>query len=227
MKAWHFLRNDSRLRWGPHGECPGPYVKVGQTVTVRPPVIMCRKGLHASAHVYDALQYAPGALVCHVELSGEIVKGPDKIVASARTILWQADATNLLLKFSCWCAERALRQEKIKDERCWNVIHTRRAWMKGDATDADLAVAQAAALEAARSATASTALPAAAQAMRAVARSRAMWAAAASAKLAPTPPGTGWYMARAFASCYTAWSDAEERIQRRELQKRINGLVPQ
>ena len=145
MKAWHFLQDNGRLWWGPSGEMPGPKVKVGQTLTVKPPLIMCAHGLHASLNVFDALGYAPGALICRVELSGEIIKDPDKVVASERTILWMVDATNALFEFSCWCAERALKQANVTDERSWAAIHTRRAWLRGDATDADLDAARAAA----------------------------------------------------------------------------------
>jgi hypothetical protein len=57
---------------------------------------MCTAGLHASLHVADALKYAPGAMLCLVELDGEIGVGDDKVVASKRRIIARFDATELL-----------------------------------------------------------------------------------------------------------------------------------
>jgi len=44
--------------------------------------------------------------VCRVELGGRIICGKDKVCASERTILWLADATDVLDRFKRECALR-------------------------------------------------------------------------------------------------------------------------
>lgn len=61
-------------------------------------------GLHASLHPLDALQYAPGEILCRVEMGGDIVYGDDKLVATERTVIAMGDATEMLRKFSRLCA---------------------------------------------------------------------------------------------------------------------------
>ena len=41
----------------PHGD--DRRVVIGETLTVEPPIIPCKHGLHASVDPFDALQYAP------------------------------------------------------------------------------------------------------------------------------------------------------------------------
>lgn len=65
---------------------------------------MCYSGLHASVCPFDALQYAPGATLCRVELDGEIISQTDKIVGRRRKILKRIDATQLLRLFARQCA---------------------------------------------------------------------------------------------------------------------------
>ena len=57
---------------------------------------LCERGLHASLHPFDALQYAPGETLCLVELDGEILRGDDKVCARKRKIIARFDATDLL-----------------------------------------------------------------------------------------------------------------------------------
>jgi hypothetical protein len=88
MKAYHFV--SSTLRDG--RAIPQDGVMLEETGTLE----MCKKGLHASLHVQDALRYAPGNTLCLVELDGEILEQDDKVCASKRTILARFDATDLL-----------------------------------------------------------------------------------------------------------------------------------
>ncbi len=67
-------------------------------------LIMCEAGLHASLDPFDALQYAPGATLCFVELDGEILSQSDKVVAKRRRIIRRIDATELLREFARACA---------------------------------------------------------------------------------------------------------------------------
>ena len=128
--AWHFLNDKGTLRRG------GLKVTPGLTLKMRGPLVMCERGFHASIRPIDALQYAPGSMLCRVELSGEVIEDTDKVIASERTVLWMADATNTLHEFACWCAENALNLMREKDEepdtRSWAAIEAKRQWLAGN-----------------------------------------------------------------------------------------------
>ena len=147
MKAWHFLREDNTCG---HGELGA--IEVGKTYTVEPPIELCRNGLHASVRLIDALRYAPGPVLCRVEMGGAIIEGDDKVVATERKVLWMRDISTLLHHFACDEAEAALITRNVTDERSWNVIKVKRAWLTGDATDDELIAAGDAAWAAARTA---------------------------------------------------------------------------
>ena len=181
MKAWHFVRGNRRLGFG-HGET----VAAGYVYAVKGQIALCRWGLHASVKPLDALQYAPGPIVCRVEMGGEIIRGADKIVAQTREVLWMADATNALHEFACVVAEEALKAEKVTDERSWAAIAAKRKWLAGEITSGDLAAARAAASAAARDADAAWAAAGAVDAARAASRAAdaaraAAWAASSAA----------------------------------------------
>lgn len=55
----------------------------------------------------------------------------------------------ILHEFACWCAEDALNHVENADERSWNAIKVKRAWLRGEASDEELAVAWHAARNAA------------------------------------------------------------------------------
>ena len=115
MLGWHFLKDDGAMQW-PCGRVLKP--KVGQTLTRDPDKLeLCVYGLHASVRLIDALQYAPGALLCRVELGGKILRDTDKVVASERTVLSMFDATRTLHEFAVWCAREALAQVKDPDKQ--------------------------------------------------------------------------------------------------------------
>ena len=70
MKAWHFIGEDKKL-----GYEDGRLVRVGHTFKCDPNSLdMCRSGFHASQKIINALNYAPGPIVCRVDLSGKIIK---------------------------------------------------------------------------------------------------------------------------------------------------------
>ena len=196
MLAWHFLRDDRRLNYPPH-----TLVEVGQKLTVKPPLELCYRGLHASKRAIDALQYAPGPIACQVELSGEILEDDDKVCATERTVLQMLDATNILHEFACWCAEQALLREREAgqepDPRSWAAIDAKRKWMRGEITDSELAAAWDAAWDAASAAVREAAWDAARAAARA-----ATWDTARSAARAAT-----WDTARS-AAWEAAWDAA-------------------
>jgi hypothetical protein len=97
IKAYHFFGDT--LRDG------SPVPPDGEWLRVDPDRIeLCSHGLHASLDPFDALQYAPGPNLAIVELSGRVVQGDDKLVASERRIIARIDATDLLRTFARQCA---------------------------------------------------------------------------------------------------------------------------
>ena len=108
----------------------------------------------------------------------------------------------ILHEFACRCAEDGIDNP---DPRSINAIVVKRRWIAGEATDAELAAAEADADAAARAA-ARTATWAAAEAARAAART-ATWAAARAARAARAAT---WAAARAARAAWAAaWAAAE------------------
>lgn len=93
LLGWHFVGDT--LRDG------RPIPPDGVWLRHEGPVIPCESGLHMSIEPFNALQYAPGATLCRVELKGEIIHhGGDKVVGRARRIIARIDATQLLRRFA-------------------------------------------------------------------------------------------------------------------------------
>ena len=98
-RYWHFIGSDRKLANG-----DSRLVEAGQTYTIDCRPSLCELGLHASKNPLDALNYAPGMIVCRVELGGNIIHSDDKSVATERKVLWIADAEDVLNEFGRWCA---------------------------------------------------------------------------------------------------------------------------
>ena len=96
---WYFAPKDRRLRYG-----DGRLIEVGTTHTVKPPITLCERGLHASKRAIDALRYAPGPIVCRVKIGGGVIHGDDKSCATERTYLSVVDAEDTLRVFVRRCA---------------------------------------------------------------------------------------------------------------------------
>ena len=218
--AWYFLKEDRKLRYAPYTP-----VEPGQVLRVEGPLELCRRGLHASIRPLDALRYAPGSIVCRVEMGGDIIHGDDKLCASERKTLWVADATNALHEFACLCAERELlrrrRAGREPDKRCWAAIEAKRAWLRGEIDDKALAAAVDAAWAAAYAA-------AAAYVARAAAHAAADAAAAAAYAARAAARDAAWDAAvdAAWAAAWdTAW-DAAWAEQNAELERALGELAP-
>ena len=144
MMGWHWLAKDRRLQFGTH-----EVVKVGGVYRATGPLVMCSNGVHASRRVLDALRYAPGSICCRVHLRGEILHGTDKSVARERRVLWMVDATTLLHEFTLTVALNMLHWVKARgeyvDPRSWVALDVKERWLRGVATDRQLAAAWAAA----------------------------------------------------------------------------------
>ena len=107
------------------------------------------------------------------------VSAEDKLWAVLREELIDA---RILHEFACWCAEDALNHVENADERSWNAIKVKRAWLRGEASDEELAAARAAAWDAARAAAESSAWYATWYATLTAARTAAEAAARAAAE---------------------------------------------
>ncbi len=147
MKYWHFMSKDRKLGYGDNRKA----VK-GRWLEHDGPLELSQSGLHASQNIMDALKYAPGPIICRVQLGGTILPGYDKSVAQKRKIDWWVDGEKLLriFKFSCMCALDVIhlcdapdivvkylqtQDEKIRDAAC-AACAARAAWDARDARDA-------------------------------------------------------------------------------------------
>jgi hypothetical protein len=159
--AWHFVNDtlrDGRL-----------VPAVGEKLVFKDKPILCRQGLHASIDPFDALQFAPGPVLCRVKCGGTILTASDKIVCTERTILASMDFTTVLRYFARMQALSVIHLWDAPDV-CLDYL------MTGD--ESIRAAARAAARDAARDA--AGAGDAAWAAARAAARDAA-WAAARDA----------------------------------------------
>ena len=184
VQGWWFSKLSDPVRL-PHGD--GRAVVVGEMLSVEEPIVLREHGLHASAKALDALRYAPGMMVARVELSGHIIRGDNKIVATHRKTLWMADATKTLQWFAVWCASRALSRERdagrVPDKRSLDAVRVTTEYLLGRATKNDVISARAAAADAAAAAAAAYAYADAAadaDAAAAAAAADAAYAAAAA-----------------------------------------------
>ena len=100
MMAYHFV--NATLRDG------RPVPPDGEWLEHDGAVVMCESGLHASLTPWQALQYAPGAVLCRVELDGDIQTDSDKMVGRRRRILARVDLTDAMRAYARAEASRVL-----------------------------------------------------------------------------------------------------------------------
>jgi len=148
LLGWHFCNEDRRL-----GYEDGREIIEGESLRVEGTPVLCERGLHASERIIDALKYAPGSILCRVELSDEIVQCDDKAVAKERKTLWMFDATNALRDFAATVAENALLAERAAgrepDPRSWAAVQFIRDLLNGKIKEEDKKAAWSAAWSAA------------------------------------------------------------------------------
>ena len=108
IRAWWFApNNERRLEYR-----DGRIARVGVTHSVKGRPKLCSHGLHASIRPVDALRYAYSSKLYLVELSGDVVHGDDKVVATERTYIEYYDCDKLLCVFARRCA--LINIEKVK-----------------------------------------------------------------------------------------------------------------
>ena len=96
IRAYHFV--GKKLRDG------RPVPADGEWLVHEGPAVLCKSGLHASRHPFDALQCAPGGVLCLVECDDIVDEQEDKLVCRRRRIVARFDATDLLREFARICA---------------------------------------------------------------------------------------------------------------------------
>jgi hypothetical protein len=185
---WHFANESRRL-----GYDDGRKIKVGQKLTVDCEPVMCKRGLHASARLIDALSYAPGPVLCKVTLGGTVIRGDDKSVATERTVVAMADVTDILREFARKTAAEVWFKHFKRGQ--YPAVDL---WLDHGGDDA----AESAAWSVAWSAAESAALSAAGSVAWSVA-----WSAAESAALSAAAGSVAWSAAES-AALSAAWSAA-------------------
>ena len=137
VKGWHFLSEDSTLAYE-----PGIKVEKGTLLTMTREPALYKQGLPYSKYLIDALRYAPSSILSRVWIGGKRVKGSSRGAAQKQGILWVGDISNILHEFSCLYAEKALEVTGKTDKLLCNVIEAKRAWMRGEISDEQLADVQ-------------------------------------------------------------------------------------
>ena len=197
--AYHFT-NGYHLRDGAPLETGREYVFDGDPV-------MCESGYHASRHVFDAMENAPGSILSRVECKEITDECDDKLVCRRRRVIATIDATKILRKFARMCAldvihlwdapDVVVRYLKTGDESLRDAARIA-AWDARDTVWDTVAAAWSAAKDAARIAAWAAAWNDAMSAARSAAWADALDAARAAAR------------------------DATRRRQRRRLARMVN-----
>lgn len=163
----------------PSGKRPGKWVHVEGELE------HCKNGLHACRKHIDLLQHTRGtselaAWLC--ETKGDCIDGGDKTAFRSLRLVKRLHWDDAILRlFAADCAERALSNAGVTDERSWNAVRVARLFALGEVTVGDLAAAWAAWAADAVWAAADAAADAAGDAAWGAARDAA-WAAARDAE---------------------------------------------
>lgn len=141
VTGWHILPDDGLLRDGRTADLSGAWQRMAGDGLPKP----CERGMHACRRLIAALQYAKGALICRVEVRGDIVEDCDKIAGRERRILAHVDGTPILRRFAIWCAARELKRHGVTDQRCWDALRVKGRWLRFDALKLSMSAAMDAA----------------------------------------------------------------------------------
>ena len=202
-RAYHFVGDT--LRDG------RPVPADGEWLEHDGPIVICAFGLHASRRPWHALTYAPGPVLCLVEVDQVSEEWEDKLVARRRRIVRRADLTADLRAFARQCARDVLHLWDAPDV-VRRYLETGDDSLRAAAYDAAGAAAWEAGRAAAWSAAWATAREAAMAAAMA-ARDAAMAAAREAARAVAwnAAGGAAWNAART-AARDAAWNAYGERF---------------
>jgi hypothetical protein len=141
--AWHFV--GATLRDG------SPIPADGVTLTFDGAPKLFERGHHWSRRPSGALKYAPGGVLCLVDVGGIIVEGDDKGVSTERTIVKRLNIEQLLREFA--------RRQALSIAHLWDMpavvreyLETGKEEIRAAASDGARAAASAAASDGARAA---------------------------------------------------------------------------
>ena len=101
--AWHGTRADGTTNHLTVKE------ELGVKTYLNGEVILCQNALHGSIKAIDMLRYSGGLWIKRTLHEGVVIQEPDKIGSSQRTVIAEADATQLVIEWGFWCADRAVR----------------------------------------------------------------------------------------------------------------------
>ena len=103
LLAWHGTRADGTTK----------HLKVKELVGVKTllagDVELCKNALHGSVRAVDMLRFSEGLWIKRTLHEGKILLAADKIGSSERTVVAEADATQVVVDWAFWCADRAVR----------------------------------------------------------------------------------------------------------------------
>ena len=103
LLAWHGTRADGTTR----------HLKIKEVVGVKTflagDVELCKNALHGSVRAVDMLRFSEGLWIKRTLHEGKILLAADKIGSSERTVVAEADATQVVVDWAFWCADRAVR----------------------------------------------------------------------------------------------------------------------
>lgn len=176
-------------------------VVIGEMLSVKGVIKLCRNGLHASREPFDALSYARGSLLYKVMSSGTTEENGDKYCSRNRTAIAVIDAAPICRQFA--------RDQALSVAHLWDMPAVVKEYL--ETGDEKLRIAARAAADdaayAARAAAANAAYAAADAAINAAAVINAARAAAAYAARAAA------YAARAAATDAAARKRFNEMIE--------------
>ena len=198
--AYHFLKSDMCS-----GEGHEPPWKEGETRTLEGEIAICAHGYHASRTPWDALGFAPGPVLCLVEVE-PVEEHTEKLVSRSRRLIKAVNVERELRELAADCAERVLHFYEWAypgDQRPRAAIATARAYARGEATDGELNAAARAAADAADA---------------------AVYAARAAAYAADAAVYAARAAARAAVRAAVDVADAERRWQREQFNVRLAHL---
>ena len=170
MIAWHFLTDSMTA-----GSGDEPAWTEGEERTIKglKKIILCEYGYHSAPTPWAALGYAPGSMLCLVEISEPEGRDETKFVSRTRKLIKAVNIERQLREFACDLAEEALNLQVQRgwtvDERSRAAIEVARRFARGDASREELAAARDAARAAAGDAAGAAARDAAWAAARAAA----------------------------------------------------------
>ena len=213
-QAYHFLRAD--MKSGQGNELPWPE---GEERTITGKLVLCERGYHSSPTPWHALAFAPGPVLCLVEISEPVARETDKQVSATRKLVKAVNIDRELRLFAADEAERVLylfERQFPGDDRPRKAIQVAR-----DCANGQIGVAAGAARVAARAArTAARAAARAAGAAEAAWVAAAAWAAgdaaaawdAAAAEAAGVAAGVAGAAWDAGVAAWDSWDSWDARV---------------